>query len=84
MSTSGEDADIGRRLALEIRLLQQHGKGEVYFLGKSLVYSAGVTFMAAFPAAHRFLASDCALLIHERDGQAPQAVRAPFGPARLY
>ena len=66
LSTSGGDADIGRRLALEIRLLQQQGKRDVYFLGKSFVYSAGVTFMAAFPVAHRFLTRDCTLLIHER------------------
>lgn len=66
LTTTGGDADIGRRLALEVRLLRQQDAREVYFLGKSTVYSAGITFMAAFPASHRFLTADCALLIHER------------------
>lgn len=66
LTTTGGDADIGRRLALEVRLLRQQSAREVYFLGKSTVYSAGVTFMAAFPATHRFLTADCVLLVHER------------------
>ena len=36
------------------------------FLGKTLVYSAGVTFMAAFPREDRFLTRDAMLLIHCR------------------
>jgi ATP-dependent Clp protease, protease subunit len=66
LTTTGGDADVGRRLALEVRLLRQEEGREVYFLGKSTVYSAGVTFMAAFLATHRFLTADCVLLVHER------------------
>lgn len=35
-------------------------------LGKTVVYSAGVTVMAGFPVADRFLTADCRLLIHCR------------------
>ena len=66
LTTTGGDAEIGRRLALEVRLLHQEEGRSVYFLGKSTIYSAGVTFMAAFPVARRFLTADCALLVHER------------------
>ena len=39
---------------------------EVFFLGKTYVYSAGITVMAAVPAARRFLTRDTVLLVHER------------------
>jgi ATP-dependent protease ClpP protease subunit len=66
LSTSGGDAEIGRRIALELRLWQKREGREVFFLGKTYVYSAGITIMSAVPATHRFLTSDCELLIHER------------------
>lgn len=65
LSTSGGDADIGRRIAQEIRQWRNE-KADLYFLGKSFVYSAGVTIMGAFERPHRFLSADCELLIHER------------------
>src|ERR1700731_3218710 len=47
--SSGGEAEVGRRLAQEVRLLRQaHGR-DMRFLGKTLVASAAVTFMAAFP-----------------------------------
>src|SRR6202047_5487782 len=64
--TDGGDAEIGRRLAEEVRLLRlEHGR-DVWFLGKTLVASAGVTVMAAFPKDKRWLTRDAALLIHGR------------------
>jgi ATP-dependent Clp protease, protease subunit len=64
--TNGGDADVGRRIALETRLCRDlHGR-ETIFIGKTTVYSAGVTIMAAVPAAQRFLTRDTVLLIHER------------------
>ena len=66
LSTQGGDADIGRRLAQEIRQWRQHGQVDVFFLGKTFVYSAGVTIMSAFPVNRRFLTEDTELLIHER------------------
>ena len=74
LTTEGGDADIGRRIALEMRLLLESlgaaggaaGARRVCFLGKTIVYSAGVTVMSAFPVADRYLARDASLLIHER------------------
>jgi ATP-dependent protease ClpP protease subunit len=65
LSTSGGDADIGRRIAHEIREWRKNDF-DVHFLGKTFVYSAGVTIMSAFDREHRFLTADCELLIHER------------------
>ena len=65
LSTSGGDADFGRRIAQEIRQWRNE-KADLFFLGKSFVYSAGVTIMGAFDRSHRFLSPDCELLIHER------------------
>lgn len=66
LSTSGGDADIGRRIALEVRLWREKSGRDVYFLGKSFVYSAGVTIMSGFPVNRRFITADTLLLIHER------------------
>jgi len=65
LSTDGGDADVGRRIAEELRLWQGEGR-EVFFLGKTYVFSAGITIMAAIPADHRFLTADTELLVHER------------------
>lgn len=64
VSTVGGEADTARRLAQEVRMLA--ATRELFFLGKTYVYSAGITVMAAVPATHRFLTSDTVLLIHER------------------
>lgn len=66
LSTSGGDADIGRRIAHEMRQWQASQKREVFFVGKTFVYSAGITIMSSIAADHRFLTADCELLIHER------------------
>ena len=69
LSTSGGNADIGRRIANELAQWQRALGVEVRFLGKSFVYSAGVTIMSAIPAARRYLTADCELLVHERKMQ---------------
>ena len=66
LTTTGGDADVGRRIGLEMRLLAESRGEPVSFLGKTVVYSAGVTVMSAFPATRRFLSTDAVLLIHER------------------
>jgi ATP-dependent Clp protease protease subunit len=66
VTTTGGDAEIGRRLALEVRLLRERGGRDVWFFGKSTVYSAGVTLMAAFPVERRVVSADVSLLVHER------------------
>jgi hypothetical protein len=63
--SSGGDAEVGRRLAQEVRLLRQaHGR-DMWFRNKTLVASA-VTVMAAFARDRRWLARDATLLIHGR------------------
>ena len=37
----------------------------MYFLGNSLMYSAGVTVMSGFPVNRRFITADTLLLIQE-------------------
>lgn len=65
LSTPGGDADIGRRIADELRLWQASGT-TIYFLGKTYIYSAGVTVMSAIPPPRRFLTCGTEILIHER------------------
>jgi ATP-dependent protease ClpP protease subunit len=64
--SSGGDADLGRRLGQEVRLLREILGRDLWFLGKTLVASAAVTLMAAFPTSRRWLSADTTLLIHGR------------------
>lgn len=64
LSTAGGDADLARRIAEEIRLCRDVGGMDLHFVGKAMVYSAGVMIMAAFPTPRRFLSRDAVLLIH--------------------
>src|SRR6201994_3084203 len=80
--TDGGDAEIGRRLAEEIRLLRQEHARDVWFLGKTLVASAGVTVMAAFPKDKRWLTRDTALLIHGRRMIKDLHLEGPLGSCR--
>jgi ATP-dependent protease ClpP protease subunit len=66
LNTEGGDADIARRIAMEIRLFRRHSGRDAYCVGKTNVYSAGVTIFAAFPRNRRFLTEDTVLLVHER------------------
>ena len=66
MSTTGGDADIGRRMAEDIRLFREQTGRPALFLGRATVYSAGVTVMSGFPRADRWLGKDAVLLIHGR------------------
>lgn len=80
--TDGGDAEIGRRLAEEVRLLRQQHGHDMWFLGKTLVASAGVTIMAAFPKDKRWLTSDAALLIHGRRMTKDLHLEGPLGSCR--
>lgn len=66
LSTNGGDADVGRRIAIDVRLFRERTGRPTVFLGKAVVYSAGVTVMAAFPRQDRWLARGTTLLIHCR------------------
>lgn len=80
LTTLGGDAEIGERIAESIRLAQEHFGMQLYFLGMSTVYSAGITVMSAFPAPRRFLSQSTSLLIHER--RMDQALQLT-GPLRI-
>jgi len=78
----GGDADIGCRLAQEVRLLRElHGR-DMWFLGKTLVASAAVTFMAGFTRDRRWLTRDTTLLIHGRRITRDIHLEGPLGSCR--
>ncbi len=66
LTTLGGDPEVARAMAADLRLLRAAEGCRFIFFGKSAVYSAGVTFMAGFPRADRFLERDTRLMIHER------------------
>jgi ATP-dependent protease ClpP protease subunit len=66
VSSSGGTADNAYRIWEEIRLLRERCGMDFVFLGKTFVYSAGVTIMGAFPKNKRFVTRNTTLLIHER------------------
>jgi ATP-dependent protease ClpP protease subunit len=66
LTTLGGDPEMGRAMGDDIRLLRDYTGRETLFLGKVAVYSAGATFMAAFPVEKRFLTRGTRLMLHER------------------
>ena len=66
LTTTGGDAELGRRIATDLMLARDRLGLDIVFLGKSVVYSAGVSIMSGFKPGKRFLTKDCMLLIHER------------------
>jgi hypothetical protein len=64
--TLGGDADVGRLIATDIRLFRERTGRRTLFFGKAVVYSAGVTIMAAVPRQDRWLSRGTSLLIHCR------------------
>lgn len=78
LNTSGGDADAARRMALEIRLFRRHSGRDAFCVGKTKVYSAGVTIFAAFPRQDRFLTEDAVLLVHERRMETSIALNGPI------
>lgn len=66
LTTPGGDADIGRRIATDLRLHRERTGRTPLFLGKAVVYSAGVTIMAGVPRRARWLSKGTVLLIHGR------------------
>lgn len=67
LTTAGGDAELGRRIVLEIQSARERLRDRRFlFLGKTQVYSAGITIMSAFPCEDRYLTRDAVLLIHGR------------------
>lgn len=66
LSTLGGDPEVARLMGDEVRLIRDYQDRELLFLGMVAVYSAGATFMAAFPADKRFLTRGTRIMVHER------------------
>lgn len=78
-TTLGGDAEMARRVVLEIDLARKRFPARrLVFLGKTTVYSAGVTVMSAFPREDRFLTDDTVLLIHVRQLSKTVEVQGPM------
>jgi ATP-dependent Clp protease, protease subunit len=78
LTTTGGDADLARRICMDINLFSEHLHREFWFIGKATVYSAGVTIMAGVPRERRFITRDCILLIHERRLQRSVDLNGPL------
>jgi ATP-dependent protease ClpP protease subunit len=84
VTTLGGDAEVGRRLALEVDLAARRlAPRKLLFLGKTIVFSAGVTMMAGFPREHRYLTGDAVLLIHCRQLKKELQIDSPLRGAQL-
>lgn len=66
LTTAGGDADLGRRIAHEVKCCHRNLDKELYFFGKTTVYSIGAVIMSAFPVQYRFLEKDAVIMLHER------------------
>lgn len=81
VTTLGGDAEMARRAVLEIDSARERLKPRrLLFLGKTIVYSAGVTIMAGFPREDRFLSHDAVLLIHSRQLKKTLEIEGPLRP----
>ncbi len=83
VTTTGGDAEIGRRLALEVKLARERLKRRLVFIGKTVVYSAGATVMGGFPREDRYLTEDAVLLIHCRKLSKDLALDGPLRALRI-
>ena len=66
LTTVGGDADVGRRIAADVRLFREHSGRHPLFFGRTVVYSAGATIMSGFRREDRWLDRECVLMIHGR------------------
>lgn len=66
LTTLGGDADVGRRMAADIRLFRERTGRNPLFFGKTTVFSAGATIMAGFRREDRWLDRHGVLMIHCR------------------
>ena len=76
VSSSGGTADNAYRIFEEIRLAREHQGIDFLFLGKTFLYSAGVTLMAAFPRNKRSQHRHCRCRGRARCASRDTAARA--------
>ena len=65
-TTFQTDLEDWAQIAEEVRMAEEAFGVKPIFLGKTSVFSAGVTIMSGFPPERRYLAKNTTLLIHER------------------
>ncbi|MBV9882234.1 MAG: peptidase S14 [Sphingomonadaceae bacterium] len=78
LTTLGGDAELARRIVLEIDRARHRLSGRFLFLGKTIVYSAGATIMSAFPREDRYLTSDAMLMVHCRQLEKTIEISGPL------
>ncbi len=67
LSTLGGDPEVARMMGEDVRFASEtEPQRRFVFLGKAVIYSAGVTFMSFFARPNRYLARGTRLMIHER------------------
>lgn len=76
--TPGGAADVARRIVLELQLARRRLRGRLVFVGKTQVYSGGVTVMSGFPREDRYLTGDAVLLIHCRQLEQTIEISGPM------
>lgn len=78
VTTLGGDADMARRIVLEVEAARPRLKSRFLFLGKTVVYSAGTTIMSAFPCQDRWLSIGATLMIHGRHLERTVEISGPI------
>ena len=78
VTTPGGEAEMARRIVLELERLRARSERRLIFVGKTECYSAGMTIMSAFPIADRYLTPDCQLLIHSRQLEKTLSLSGPI------
>ncbi|WP_294294727.1 ATP-dependent Clp protease proteolytic subunit [uncultured Sphingomonas sp.] len=78
ITTLGGDPEVARAMGDDVRLIGEYTGRETLFLGKVAVYSAGATFMSAFPNDKRFLTRGTRIMVHERQMTASVELNGPL------
>lgn len=82
LTSLGGDAEMGRRLALEVGLARDRLGRRLVFIGKTAIYSAAATVMGGFAVQDRYLTRDTLLLVHCRQMERTLDLGGPLGASR--
>jgi ATP-dependent protease ClpP protease subunit len=79
LSTLGGDPEVARMMGEDIRFHSELSPGRRFvFLGKTAIYSAGITFMSFFARQNRYVTRGSRLMIHERKLSKTLAIDGPL------
>lgn len=82
LTTLGGDADVGRAIGIDVEAFRERTGRAPLFLGKAVVYSAGVSIMAGFRREDRWLQRAAMLMIHGRRLSETLALNGPLAAER--